>query len=211
MTKIISIIIYFAFLLLFYWMVERDPEYKVLSKRDAFFEKRDQIEIFLYSIVWCILILLQPKAVSYLCAITLPYLTITEISDRITKMVYVAPYYIFMIVFFILDFCGIVPIARYGILFIFVFTLVMEKLHLVGGGDSGMIAVIGVIAYMKYQTIDLALLSMCFMILIASVIQYAAAIKKHNMDGPFKMKDPMAFGPALTFATLIMLILETIL
>lgn len=203
--RIIPVFIYIIICCLLYKTAAQDKEYKSLANREILFQRRDNIEIIVLSVLWCVYIFTQHGITPYLCSIALPYLTIAEVCDRLTKMVYVTPYYIFITILLIIDFSGVLSTPRTGVLFIILFTVIMEKMHLVGGGDAGMIAVIGVIDYISHKNTAEALLMMCFMILIGSVMQYVVAMKKHNMDGFFKMKEPMAFGPSLTYATLIML------
>lgn len=203
--RIILIFIYIIVCYLLYKTAAQDNEYKILTNRDTLFQRRDNIEIIILSVLWCVYIFTQPGITPYLCSIALPYLTIAEVCDRLTKMVYVTPYYIFITIFLIIDISGTLSTPRTGVILIILFTVIMEKMHLVGGGDAGMIAVIGVIDYISHKNTAESLLMMCFMILIGSVMQYIIAVKKHNMDGLFKMKEPMAFGPSLTYATLIML------
>jgi len=50
-----------------------------------------------------------------------------------------------------------------------------------------------------------ALLVTCIMILVAEIIFYIRAIKEHNLDGPFKLKESRPLGPDLCLATFIIL------
>lgn len=209
MTKIIPIIIYILETIVLYKAASKDEEYLHIAEREKLFAKRDNIEIVCLSICWILYLSFQSGVTPYLCSITLPYLTISEVCDRLTKMVYVTPYYIFIIITLVLDLTGVYSTPGTGIVMIILFTSVMAKTHLVGGGDEGMMAIVGIINYSIYKDTAEALLMICIMILIASVMQYILAVKRHNMDGFFKMKEPMAFGPVLTFATLILLYLRT--
>lgn len=203
--KIIAIILYLVILLLFYNAANTDEEYYESLNRLKTFDTKDNLKIISVSIMFFTYLIFQSPEVALVCAITLPYLTISAMCDSLTKLVYTTPVYIFIAIAIIVE---QITVQNVVVLLMSIITLAMVVLGLMGAGDQGMMMVPGVIYYIKYGDGINAILFMLVTIIISEIILYVIALKNKKLDGWFKTKEALAFGPAILLGTIFMLFME---
>lgn len=203
--KVIAIILYLVILLLFYNTANTDEEYYKSLNRLKTFDTKDNLKIISVSIAFFTYLIFQSPEVALVCAITLPYLTISAMCDNLTKLVYTTPVYVFIVMAIVIE---QITVQNVVILLMSIITLAMVVLGLMGAGDQGMIMIPGVIYYAKYGNGINAILFMLVTIIISEIILYMIALKNKKLDGWFKAKEPLAFGPAILLGTIFMLFVE---
>lgn len=189
------------FFILFWVQADQDKEYREITgrkKAERLFQKRNCVIACVYNFIMLMLMTSGASSeVAWAIALTFPYLIVAQECDRLTKQVYSLPAEIFLCGFFVY---GIIT-HQYGYLAVTAFSAMFLLLRLTGGGDVGLIAPFGIVAYSYTKDTILMIELMCIVIAVAGIIEWVKALATRNLETPFRLKIAQPFGPALAFAS----------
>lgn len=192
-----------------------DPDFK--DQLDV--TRADLIQCIVYIITFIVMIIRLPLFPKIYASIAMPMLMVSAYTDKQTKMLYNAVFYILApLSIFLETMQASFGTFNYQTVFhfdvsmktlaIILFVAVIELFGMYGNGDKGMAVVCGCGWYLLRPSggITECLLAECVMITLAEATFYIKALKEKNLDGPFKLKESRPLGPDLLFSTTIVLL-----
>lgn len=195
-----------GFTYMWYKMACNDADF-VINDIPFTVTKYDKLQIVIYMLLSMYFVSNTSIVTAIFATISLPYLIVSAITDKKTKLVYDMPFYMFGVVAIIMESI----IARHislSVVIIYLFAQTLASMKLFGQGDRAMTVICGTIYFFMYPELTAidALLINCIMLLIAEILFYIRAIKESNLNGPFKLKESKPLGPDLCLSTFIILL-----
>lgn len=191
----------------YFWMniASHDDDFAINSEPITFTNKDKVYAIVLTTLTVYYITMLTITAAIF-ASISLPYLIVSALTDKKTKLVYDTPFYIFLVVAVIIE-SILFQSFHVTVIASFILAEVLALLKLYGRGDRAMTVICGTIYGFNYMNAHMTetLLVTCFMILFAEVTFYIRAIREKNLNGPFKLKESRPLGPDLCLSTFLLL------